>query len=49
MKDCLSVKEYATLHGMTEQAVYKKIRAGKLRDGTFYTDCVLTADRLPAE
>ena len=31
MKDCLSVKEYATLHGMTEQAVYKKIRAGKLQ------------------
>ena len=31
MKDCLSVKEYAALHGMTEQAVYKKIRAGKLQ------------------
>lgn len=31
MKDCLSVKEYATLHGMTEQAVYKKIRVGKLQ------------------
>ncbi len=31
MKDCLSVKEYANLHGMTEQAVYKKIRTGKLQ------------------
>ena len=30
MKDSISVKEYAALHGMTEQAVYKRIRAGKL-------------------
>ena len=31
MKEFFSVKEYAALHGMTEQAVYKKIRAGKLQ------------------
>ena len=31
MKDCFTVKEYASLHGMTEQAVYKKIRSGKLK------------------
>ena len=31
MKNGLSVKEYAALHGMTEQAVYKRIRAGKLQ------------------
>ena len=30
MKNSISVKEYAALHGMTEQAVYKRIRAGKL-------------------
>ena len=30
MNDYLSVKEYAATHGITEQAVYKNIRTGRL-------------------
>lgn len=28
--ELLSIREYATYHNITEQAVYKKIKAGKL-------------------
>ena len=30
MKEYLTIKEYATLYGLSEQAVYKQVRSGKL-------------------